>query len=96
MLKDKDTDQKPLRLRPHNAVIENRERMSLTGVAAVESFNEREVKLTLDQGGMTIYGQGLHMNKLNLEDGQLSLEGIIEGLEYSGKPQGGLMGRLFK
>lgn len=74
---------KPQRVRAHSLSIDNRERMTLTGVNDVESFNELEILLATDAGILTITGEGLHISKLNLDDGQLMLEGLISGVEYS-------------
>lgn len=78
----------PLRLatpnlqKPHSAVIENREKLSLTGVASVESFNECEVVAITHAGAVTVFGARLHITRLDLDSGHLWIEGVIGGLEY--------------
>jgi len=86
------------RNRAHSVIVDNRERISVTGVADVLSFNETEIELESDSGGMTIFGQNLHISKLNLEEGQLVVDGFIEGFEYAelAGSKGGLFSRLFK
>lgn len=86
------------RLRAHSVVISAREKVMVTGVNDVDSFNESEVILLTDGGTLTIIGEDLHISKLNLDDGQLALEGVIDAMEYgdinTGKKP--LFGRLFR
>ncbi len=70
------------RMRTHCVHIDARQTMSVTGVKDVGSFNEREVILLTEVGGLTIDGAGLHITKLNLEDGQVLIEGEIAAMEY--------------
>ena len=84
--------------RAHSLIIDNREKMSITGVSDVQSFNETEVILETDAGGITVFGQGLHISKLNLDEGQLVIDGFIEGVEYVDAQlnKGGFFSRLFR
>ncbi|ADD03353.1 sporulation protein YabP [Thermoanaerobacter mathranii subsp. mathranii str. A3] len=87
--------------KPHNITIENRERISISGVTNVVSFDEETVILETDLGVLTIRGQGLHINKLNLDDGQVSIDGEVVNLNYSDKSgligkSGGFIGRMFR
>lgn len=54
--------------------------------------------LLTDAGQMTVTGEGLHVENLNLKDGQLVIEGEIASIEYSGRPrrEGGVLSRLFR
>ncbi|MBQ2770736.1 MAG: sporulation protein YabP [Clostridia bacterium] len=72
-----------LRPRAHSVHIDNRMRISVTGVLDVSSFNEQEVQLLTEAGPLNIIGNGLHMNKLNLEDGQVSIEGELLAMDYA-------------
>ena len=69
--------------RPHKVIIESKERAIVTGVEDVDSFNENEVIFLTSMGMMTILGQDLHISKLNLEDGQLVIDGVIDCADYS-------------
>ncbi len=89
------------RIRPrtrHTITMDNRERVLVTGVADVGSFNEAEAILTTECGELAITGEDLHMPKLNLDDGQLVIEGRIFTLEYlDQQPQkGGFFSRVFR
>ena len=74
-----------LRGRVHAVELCNRETAAFTGVADVESFNEEEIVLA---------GEGLHIVKLNLDDGVLEAEGRILALEYADEPKMGKKGFL--
>ena len=49
-------------------------------------------------GGMTIQGQGMHMEKLSLETGEIAVAGDIDGILYESRSGSdkGLLKRLFK
>jgi sporulation protein YabP len=93
------TDGAPVgRLRTHTMLMENREKVTITGVDDVDNFNEGEVNLMTGAGAITLRGSDLHINKLSLDEGQLVVEGHITGVEYS-EPDargGGFFGRLFR
>ncbi|HOB20873.1 MAG TPA: sporulation protein YabP [Candidatus Atribacteria bacterium] len=94
-------DKKLVRSRSHSVLMENRERVTITGVEDVDSFDESAVLLVTSLGYITLHGVDLHINKLNLDEGQLIVEGEITGLEYSDQdgPKakgGGFFGKLFK
>lgn len=83
----------------HNIIMENRRRISVSGVTEVESFNEDEIILHTDMGVLVIKGTGLHINKLNTETGEVSVEGQINGLEYVESKAGkgvSVISRLFR
>ncbi len=87
-----------LRMRPHAIHIEGRTLTSVTGVKDVASFNEMEIFLITEAGELTIEGSGLHITKLNLDEGQVVLEGEVVAIEYADAPalKGGVFSRLFK
>ena len=99
MMRDLD-DKKLVRGRSHSILMENRERVTITGVQDVDSFDEASVLLVTDLGYITLHGLDLHINKLNLEEGQLIVEGEIVGIEYSNHEgtakSGGFFSKLFK
>ena len=87
-----------LRLRSHCVHMDNRELMSVTGVTDVGCFNEHEVVLNTDAGEITISGGSLHITKLDLDDGQVMLEGEIDAVEYADAPPArrtSLLSRIF-
>ncbi len=68
---------------PHNCILEDRKRLSVSGVNNVESFDEETIIATTDCGELNIKGQNLHITKLSLEIGELSIEGSINALQYT-------------
>ena len=77
-------DQKAMeggRIRAHSIHIDERQLMRVSGVKDVDSFNEQEVQLLTEAGALRIEGMGLHMTKLDLDAGQVILEGEIIALE---------------
>lgn len=82
---------------PHNIIMEERNKLSISGVTDVESFDETLVVMETTGGTLTVRGADLHVDKLNLENGELSLVGEIQSMEYdeNSRQHGGLFGRLF-
>ena len=76
--------------------MENREKLSLGGVEDVSGFDENLIVLTTSQGDLTIRGEQLHIDRIDLEAGQLEVRGHIQELSY-GEPlrSGSLWSRLF-
>jgi len=91
-------DRNMTREMPHNIIIEGRRRMSLSGVRDVESFDDNTVNLFSSCGLVAVRGTELHIEKLNLENGELIIEGKIDGLQYSDEEpvSGGFFSRFFK
>lgn len=69
--------------RAHMLTLEGRTKAHLAGVIAVSCFNEQEVVLETTAGEIALLGENLHIDQLNLEDGQLNVTGQIVGVEYS-------------
>lgn len=77
--------------------IENREKISITGIKRVDSFDESEVSARLESSTVSVYGQGLHISRLDLDNGILIIDGFISGIEYSDtEHKGGFLSKLFK
>lgn len=85
--------------REHKVTIENRERLTVGAVEDVESFDEEKVVILTDMGAMTVSGSDFRINRLNVDDGQLVIEGSIDDIQYSDTApheSGGFFSRLFK
>ena len=81
---------------PHTLVIEDRKRLSVSGVTDVESFDENAIIMNTSQGDLIVRGTGLHIGRISLDVGQLSVEGSISELSYEDKaPSGGFWQKLF-
>lgn len=83
----------------HSLHIDKRESVSVNGVTDVISFDEESVISETEMGVLIIRGVNLHVNRINLESGELSVSGEIDGVSYensSGGKSKSLIGRLFK
>lgn len=83
----------------HNIILENRKKLSVSGVKDVESFNEEEIVLHTELGVLIIKGASLHIGKLNMDNGEVSIDGSVDVCEYadeSGKSGGSILARIFK
>lgn len=82
---------------PHSLILENRKMLTATGVSNVDSFNEQEIVAYTDLGELIVRGNKLHINKLNIETGELTIDGEVVSLTYSGnQSSGGFFSRLLK
>lgn len=91
-------DAKTTGKRPHNLILENRKSLLVSGVCDVDRFDENTIIVFTDMGKLTIKGYDLHLNALNVETGELNIEGSISILAYSESSQtkGSLFARIFK
>ena len=94
-------DKKVIKPKSQNLILENRQKLSISGVIDVESFNDECVVVDTELGLLIIHGEDLHMSKLNLDSSELNIEGEIISCEYSdresSKSKGtGFFGRIFK
>ena len=81
----------------HHIILEEREQLIVSGVEEVESFDENTILLTTAQGALEIQGEGLHIEKLSLDGGDLRVEGRVHALLYeseAGRRGGGFLSRL--
>lgn len=67
----------------HSLHLEERRLLSLTGVCDVEKFEETTAVFRTEAGLLTVDGEGLHILRLEVEKGEVSLEGHFCGLFYS-------------
>ena len=67
----------------HGLSITNREQVQVTGVLAVDNFDDEEVTLETELGTLTIRGEELHIRQLDLESGRFQVEGYVNSLQYS-------------
>lgn len=83
--------------RPHSLILEERRRMQVSGVSEVLRFDEEQMVMETSLGQLTIEGEGLHVEKLSLDVGELTLEGSVLSLCYSreGKSRGSFWSRVF-
>lgn len=91
-------DEKRASAMPHNLVLEDRRLLTVSGVSDVDSFDEETVVVFTDLGELTVRGSNLHINRLSVEVGELTVEGNIAALIYSDETpkSGGFFSRVFR
>ena len=80
----------------HSLVMEDRARISLTGVEDVDCFSEEMAVVTTSAGSVTLTGGGLKVARLDLQAGEVDIEGRIDVLEYGAARKSGFFGRIFR
>lgn len=83
----------------HNAILENREKLQLSGVTAIDSFDDRAVVLYTNCGQLTILGRNLQMQQISVETGDVTVEGEVQAMRYSDRDRTaptGLLGRMLR
>ena len=90
-------EKNPSAVPAHRITLDERRRLTVSGVEEVESFDENTIFLTTAQGPLEIQGEGLHIEKLSLDGGDLKVEGRVNALVYGeeNRSRGGLLSRLF-
>lgn len=71
-----------------NIILENREKLSISGVLDVLSFDDQIVILETELGLLTVKGDNLRINKLSLDTAEVIIDGEIYNLGYSEKELG--------
>lgn len=83
-----------------NIVLENREKLSISGVNDVLSFDDQIVILETQLGLLTVKGENLRINKLSIDSEEVVIEGEINNLAYSekdiDKKASSFLGKIFK
>ena len=80
---------------PHKLVLDGRNKLSVTGVTDVLSFDEAAVLLRTEMGVLTVLGRDLRLKTLSPEGGQVAVEGNVASLVYEEPRQkGGWLSRL--
>ena len=73
---------------PHQLQLDSRARLHMTGVIEVESFDESTIVLTTTRGTLIVRGEGLHLQLLRLDGGEVLVDGTVDALTYEGQPAG--------
>lgn len=84
-----------------NLILENRGKLSISGVLDVLSFDDQVVIVETELGLLTVKGENIRINKLSIDTSEVIIEGDISNLSYSEKSgdktsKSGLMSKIFK
>ena len=63
-------------------ILENRKRLSVSGVEEVDGFDDAYIRMRTSLGTLTVHGQGLRVENLSVETGELLVTGEIAELIY--------------
>ena len=89
-------DRAKLPAKPQRITLDERARLTVTGVEEVMSFDEERIVMRTVLGELTVLGSGLHIGRLSLDAGELGVEGEVSELAFSERgTAGGLWSRLF-
>lgn len=85
-----------LQVKPHTFKLDERKNLYMTGILDVQSFDPEEVVLESTEGNLILKGTELHVKRLNLEKGELDIEGDFNSIVYAqGKIRGRKKGESF-
>ncbi len=84
-----------------NVVLENREKLNVTGIVDVLSFDDQIIIIETELGLLTIKGEDLKINKLSIDTSDFIVEGRINSLLYSNTDTGmpkskNILSKIFK
>ena len=94
-------DRKQITNTIQNVILENREKLTISGVLDVLSFDDQIVIVETELGLLTVKGENLRINQLSLDTTEVIVEGKIYNLGYSEKnlekkSNGSFIGKIFK
>ena len=70
---------------PHNVIMENKQKLSVSQVEDVDTFDEGKIVLYTADDTMIIEGYDLHIQKLDVAGGEMVITGEIVSLMYTGR-----------
>lgn len=83
-----------------NIIMEDRSRLSVSGVEDIDTFDESNFIAITCAGALVVKGNDLHISKLNVDTGELVVDGEFDSCvfnnSYGGKSGGGLLAKIFK
>ncbi|AEB74840.1 hypothetical protein ADU80_06395 [Clostridium botulinum] len=83
-----------------NLILENRNKLMITGIVEVVCFDEKIIILDTRLGTLTIKGEGLKVQKLDVQNGEVAISGHINSCVYtttqSKKDKDSIIARLFR
>ena len=83
---------------PHTLVLEERKRLTVTGILSIVSYDAFTVTLETSGGTLAIGGEGLTVSELSVQTGEVKIGGAIEYIQYTVRheKQGSFLKRLVR
>ena len=63
----------------------NQEHIEISGIRTVEGFDEGGIYVTLENESLMVYGEGLHVDTLEIDDGRMEITGLIISVSFEKK-----------
>ena len=79
-----------------NVILENREKITISGINEVKNFDEDVINLSTQLGELTIKGENLHITKMDVDSGDIMISGNIFGLVYNDSVKSSFWSKVFK
>ena len=80
---------------PHKLTLNERQKLTMTGVTEVVSFEDTGVVLQTSLGTLMVQGRDLQLKTLSAEGGQVEVAGSVSALSYEQpREPGGWLRRL--
>ena len=83
-----------------NIILENRQKLNISGVNDVISFDDQVIMIDTELGLLTVKGENLKINKLSIDTSEVIVEGEIGSFAYSDnqgeKTKTSLLSKIFK
>ncbi len=73
----------------HQLTLQERQKLTMTGVTEVISFDDTAVVLETSLGTLVVQGRELQLKTLSVDGGQVAVEGTVSSLSYEEPRQGG-------
>lgn len=78
MLDSRVNSSKPM----HHISLDFREKLNITGIKEIINFDEKNVNVRTVCGELSIDGEDIHINVLNVEKGEIEIQGKVNGINY--------------
>lgn len=80
---------------PHRLSLDERKKLTVSGVTEVICFDSDSVVLKTVKGVLAVRGDGLKLRALTPDAGSVEVEGSVDALTYTQLREGGFLRRLF-
>ncbi len=80
----------------HSLHIENRSRLTASGVTRVDFFSETLITVQTADGRLHIKGEGLYIENMSAETGELLVKGRVLALSYTRRAPDGRFEKALK
>ncbi|PKK95844.1 MAG: sporulation protein YabP [Tenericutes bacterium HGW-Tenericutes-4] len=85
--------------KPHKITLENREKLTLTGIGKVHNANEHTISVEINGTNLIIEGSNMQVSKLDVQTGNMEAIGAFDLIKYSNsgtKSAKNILNRVFK